>query len=117
MRKAILMLPLVLAIASPAKATGGMVCKTAGADPISVSVGYGHVPGSPLISTALVDDGEAVPVEQAQWWLDDREMRLLLISPQALREEVRIHVTRNGQTYDGSIWRNGLQRWVRCREG
>ena len=116
MRKAILLLPLMLAFAAPAKATGGLVCKTAGSDPITVSVGFGHVPGSPLIAATLVDNGRSVPVQQAQWWLDDREMRLLLISPQAQREEVRIRATRNGDTYDGSIWRNGLQRWVRCRE-
>ena len=117
MRKALLLLPLMLAFAAPAKATGGLVCKTAGSNPIEVSLGFGHVPGSPLIATHLVDKGKVVPVEEAQWWLDDREMRVLLISPKAHREEVRIHATRNGHTYDGSIWRNGLQRWVRCREG
>ena len=117
MRKAFLLLPLILAFAAPAKATGGLVCKTAGSDPIEVMVGFGHVPGSRLIATQLVDNGRTVPVEEAQWWLDNNEMRVLLISPQALREEVRIHATRNGDTYDGSIWRNGLQRWVRCREG
>ena len=117
MRKAFLLLPLMLAFAVPAKATGGLVCKTAGADPISVSLGFGHVPGSPLISARLVDNGQAVPVEQAQWWLDEHEMRLILIGPEALREEVRIRAERNGDTYDGSIWRNGVHRWVRCREG
>lgn len=101
----------------PAHATGGLVCATAGARPIEVSVGFGHVPGSPLISTRLLDKGRNVPVTAAQWWLDDKEVRLLLINSDAMRRELLLRATRNGHTYDGSLWRGGVQRWVRCREG
>jgi hypothetical protein len=83
---------------------------------IEVAVGFGHVPGSPLIATRLVDNGRKVPVEKAQWWLDNREMRLLLIAPGAQRQEVLVRVRRNGLVYDGSLWRGGQRRWVRCRE-
>lgn len=107
---------LVFAVATPAHASGGLTCRTAGAAPVEVSLGFGHVAGSPLIARRLLDRGRAVPVEDAQWWLDDRELRLLLISPDAQREEAKIIAVRNGRTYDGSLWRNGARRWVRCRE-
>ena len=117
MKKAFFALPLLVAIAAPAQATGGFVCRTAGERPVEVSVGFGHVPGSPLIATRLLDGGRDVPVSQAQWWLDDSELRLLLVGPDAGRQEVMVKARRNGHTYDGSLWRNGLQQWVRCREG
>lgn len=102
--------------AAPAYATGGFVCRTAGQQPVEVSVGFGHVPGSPLILTRLRDGGREVAAKQAQWWLDNGELRVLLISPNALREEVRVRARRNGHVYDGSLWRDGKRRWVRCRE-
>lgn len=102
--------------AAPAHATGGMVCRTAGARPVEVALGFGHVPGSPLIATRLTDNKRAVPVKSAQWWLDDKELRLVLISPDAMRQELVLITRRNGHVYDGSLWRGGLQRWVRCRE-
>jgi hypothetical protein len=110
-----LALPLVLA-ATPAQATGGFVCRTAGITPIEVSVGFGHVPGSPLILARLTDNRRQVPVQSAQWWLDNREMRLVLISPDAMRQELVLRARRNGHVYDGSVVRGGRSRWVRCRE-
>jgi hypothetical protein len=115
MKRLLFALLLVLP-ASPALATGGFVCRTAGSAPIELSVGFGHVPGSPLILTRLTDSGRQVPVQSAQWWLDNREMRLLLINPAAMREELVLRARRNGHAYDGSIVRNGRSRWVRCRE-
>jgi hypothetical protein len=118
MRKILPALPFALVtFASPAEATGGLVCRTAGAAPVEVSLGFGHVPGAPLIATRLADRGRQVPVSAPQWWLDQNEVRVILVSPQAQREEARIHARRNGHTYDGSLWRGGNQRWVRCREG
>lgn len=105
-----------IAFAAPAHATGGLVCKTAGAKPIEVSLGFGHVPGAPLIATRLRDNGRTVPVSAAQWWLDDMEVRLLLIGPNAIKQELLLRAKRNVHTYDGSLWRNGQRRWVRCRE-
>ena len=115
MRKLLFALPLAL-IAVPAKATGGLVCRTAGAQPLIVSLGFGHVPGSPLIATRLTENRRQVPVQSAQWWLDNREMRLVLIDPGATREELTLRTRRNGQVYDGTVVRRGASRWVRCRE-
>ena len=117
MKKLLLCALPALAVATPAHATGGFVCRTAGSAPVEVSVGFGHVPGSPLIARRLTDRGRQVAVQDAQWWLDNRELRLLLISPDGMREEVRVRATRNGHFYDGSLWRGGKRRWVRCREG
>ena len=118
MKKALLLAPLaVLLFPAAAQATGGLVCRTAGAAPIEVSVGFGHVPGSPLIATRLVDNGRQVPVTAPQWWLDRTEVRLLLASPHALRQELLLRARRNGHVFDGSVWRGGKRRWVRCREG
>lgn len=116
MKSAILCVALVAGLTAPAQATGGLVCRTAGPRPIEVSVGFGHVPGSPLILTRLIDDGRQVPIRQAQWWLDNSEVRLLLIAPDAHREELTLRATRNGHVYDGSIWRGAKRRWVRCRD-
>jgi len=116
MNKILLGLGLVVLAAAPAGATGGLLCRTGGARPIEVSVGFGHVPGSPLILTRLIDNGSRVPVQSAQWWLDNREMRLVLISPVAMREELVLRARRNGYVYDGSVVRGGRRRWVRCRE-
>ena len=115
MKRWLLALLLVLT-ASPAHATGGYVCRTAGARPLTVAVGFGHVPGAPLILTRLTDAGRPVPVQSAQWWLDERELRLVLIDPGALREELTMKARRNGHVYDGSVVRQGNRRWVRCRE-
>ena len=106
----------MLAAATPAHATGGLICRTAGARPVEVSLGFGHVPGSPLIATRLRDGGRTVPVTAAQWWLDNREVRVLLVAPQATKQELLLRAKRNGYVYDGSLWRSGQRRWVRCRE-
>ena len=109
----------LLGVSAPVQATGGFVCRTAGANPILVSVGFGHVPGAPLLqdSTRLVENGRNVPVSAPQWWLDDSELRLLLADPNAMRRELILKAKRNGPVYDGSLWRHGRKRWVRCREG
>jgi hypothetical protein len=103
--------------ATPLEATGGLVCRTAGARPVEVSVGFGHVPGSPLILARLIDAGRNVPVSSAQWWLEQSEVRLLLVAPNAHRQELLLRARRNGHFYDGTVWRNGKRRWIRCREG
>ncbi len=107
---------MALGFAAPAHATGGLVCRTAGANPIEVAIGFGHSPGAPLILTRLVDNGRTVPVSSPQWWLDNDEVRLLLTDPASLGRELVLRARRNSHVYDGSIWRRGKQRWVRCRD-
>ena len=105
-----------LTFAAPAQATGGLVCRTAGAKPIEVNVGFGHVPGAPLILTRLLDSGRNIPVTAAQWWLDDKEVRVIFVSPDVHRQELLLRAKRSGHVYDGSLWRGDKRRWVRCRE-
>lgn len=116
MNKMLLFLPLLLAAAAPAQATGGFTCRTAGPRPIEVSLGFGHTPGASLFLTRLTDNGRSVAVSAPQWWLDNSELRLLLTDPNAMRRELILKAKRNGYHYDGSIWRGGKRRWVRCRE-
>ncbi|MFL6751673.1 MAG: hypothetical protein ACJ8D5_03240 [Sphingomicrobium sp.] len=118
MRKVLVFAAAALA-ASPAYATGGLVCRTAGPRPVEISVGFGHVAGAPLIATGtrLRDNGRNIPVSAPQWWLDNSELRLLLTDPSAMRRELVLKAQRNGLVYDGNIWRSGQRRWVRCREG
>ena len=119
MNKLLLTATLIALGASPAIATGGFVCRTAGARPIQVSVGFGHVVGAPLLRdvTRLTDNGRNVPVTAPQWWFDGTELRLLLADPAGMRREAIVKARRNGHVYDGNIWRGGKRHWIRCREG
>lgn len=119
MKKAGCAIALMLLTASPANATGGFVCRTAGALPIKVSMGFGHVAGAPLLqdATRLNEGGRSIPVSAPQWWFDGREIRLLLTDRAGMRREAIVKAERKGLAYDGSLWRNGRRHWVRCREG
>ena len=117
MKKSLLFLPVLIAAATPAHATGGMVCKTAGRRPVEVSMVIGHTIGSPLVSARMTEGGRSSDVRAAQWWLDASELRLLLVDPQATRPELTLKAKKNGRFYDGMLVRFGRSRWVRCREG
>jgi hypothetical protein len=117
MNKWLLALPLLAAAATPAHATGGLVCRTAGGDPIQLSLVIGHTAVASVVSARLSDNGRDVPVIVAQSWLDPSEFRLDLTDRNAMRHELRLRTKLNGATYDGSLWRHGKRRWVRCREG
>jgi hypothetical protein len=112
-------LPLtLLTFSAPAHATGGLVCKTAGPQPIEVALGFGRVPSAPLFLARLLDNGREIPVNAPQWWMRSSELRLALTSEDALREELVLTAQWNDESrsYDGSLWRAGRKRWVRCRE-
>ena len=115
MKKLLLLLPL-LALAVPANATGGLVCRTAGARPIEVAMVISHTAVSSVVSARLADNGREVPVALAQSWLEPNEVRLDLTDKNAARHELRLRAKKNGRSYDGSVWRLGQRRWVRCRE-
>lgn len=116
MKRFLLALAIALVGPTPAHATGGLVCRTAGSRSVEVSLGFGHVPGSPLILARLLDNGRQVPVKSAQWWLDNDEVRVVLVDPGAVREHLVMRARRNGSVYDGSLWRDGRRHWVRCRD-
>jgi hypothetical protein len=116
--KTLTLLPLAgILAATPAYATGGLVCRTAGARLIEVAMVISHTVIPSVVSARLTDNGRQVPVSVAQSWLDRNEVRLDLTDRNALRHELRLTARLNGRVYDGSIWRSGQRRWVRCREG
>jgi len=117
MNKLLIALPLALAIATPARATGGLVCRTAGARPVEAWLVISHTAVPSVVSARLADRGRDVPVKVAQSWLEQNEIRIDLTNGNATRHELRLRAKLNGSTYDGSLWRNGVRRWVRCREG
>jgi hypothetical protein len=116
MNKAILIWALG-AIATPAYATGGLVCRTAGANPTVLALVISHTAVSSVVSARLTDNRREVPVALAQSWLDPNEVRVDLTDKNAMRHELRLRASKNGLFYDGSLWRGGQRRWVRCREG
>ena len=115
--KSLPLIPLVLfAFPNPAFATGGLLCRTAGPRPVEVAMVISHTAVSSIVSARLTDNGRAVPVSLAQSWLDSNELRLDLTDRNAMRHELRLRAKKNGATFDGSLWRSGKRRWVRCRE-
>jgi hypothetical protein len=107
----------VVGIAAPAHATGGLVCRTAGPNPIEAWLVISHTVVPSVVSARLSDRGREVPVKLAQSWLEPNEIRIDLTDRNAMRHELRIRAKLKGSAYDGSLWRNGVRRWVRCREG
>ena len=106
-----------LVVSAPAHATGGLVCRTAGARPLEVALVISHTAVSSVISARLIDNRREIPVSIAQSWLEPNEVRVDLTDRNAKRHELRLRARRNGSVYDGSVWRAGQRRWIRCREG
>lgn len=117
MKKIIIGCFAAVALAAPAQASGGLICRTAGPRPIELALVVSHTVIPAVVSARLTDDGRVVPVATAQSWLDRSEVRIDLTDPNAARHELRLRATNKGDRFDGSLWRNGQRRWVRCREG
>jgi hypothetical protein len=107
---------LCMLIAAPAHATGGLTCRTAGARPIEVVLVISHTVIPSVVSARLRDGRSNVTVRVAQSWLDSNGLRLDLVDSNAIRHELRLRANRDGQAFDGTLWRGGKHRWVRCRE-
>lgn len=116
MNKHLLAIPLAFLATAPAYATGVMFCTTGGAKSVDLSLVISHVVAGPLVSATLTDNGAEVPTEKAQWWLDEKEMRLILIDPNAEREELVLIAKRRGDDYVGTVKRAGRSRPVHCEE-
>ena len=116
MRYLILATAAAILASAPAHATGGVSCKTASDPQIAIDVGFGHTAGAALFSRRLHVGDEEIAVDAPQWWLDDTELRLVLVDNQAMERLAVVHATRNGATYDGSVRYNGQQHWIRCYE-
>jgi len=106
-----------VALASPAQATGSLLCETTGPRPISVSLVIGLTAVSHAVQARLSVNGVDVPVTIAQSWLDSNEIRVDLTDPNAERHELRLRVRAKGDGYEGSLWRHGERRPIVCAEG
>lgn len=107
----------ILLAAGPANATTGLVCSTAGDRPIHIALVISHTAVPAVVSARLTDNRRQVPVVTAQSWFDSGEVRIDLVDRNATRHEARLRAVARGKSYDGTLWRNGQRRWVRCREG
>ncbi len=117
MKRSMFLAATALLLPAPAFATTGLVCSTAGSRPIRLALVIGHTAVPAIVSVRLTDNRREVTVVTAQSWFDDKEVRVDLVDRNALRHEARLRAVKQGNAYDGSIWRNGTRRWVRCREG
>lgn len=110
--------PLLL-LATPAWATGGLICSTAGSRPVTLALVISHTAVPAVVSARLDENGRDVPVMTAQSWLDPSEVRIDLTDRNAMRHEARVRATwrAKSRSYDGTLWRGGKRRWVRCQEG
>jgi hypothetical protein len=116
MKKLLIPAATLLSVAAPAHATGGLVCRTAGARPIEAWFVVSHTVVPTIVSARLSDGGRDIPVKVAQSWLEPDEVRIDLTDSNAMRHELRLRAKLKASAYDGSLWRNGVRRWVRCRE-
>lgn len=116
MKRAILFLAVAFAAAAPAQAAGGLVCRTAGARPLESWLVVSHTAVPTVVSARLRDNGRDIPVTLAQAWIEPNELRVDLVNRNATRHELRLRAKRNRGAYDGTLWRGGQRRWVRCRE-
>jgi hypothetical protein len=110
---------IVLLATSPAEATGGLICGTAGDRPVQLFLVISHTAVPAVVSARLTDNRRDVPVVTAQSWFDAQEVRIDLVDRNATVHEARLRASWRASTrsYDGSLWRNGKRRWARCREG
>lgn len=119
MKRFLLAAGLGLLATSPAQATGGLICGTAGERPVQLFLVISHTAVPAVVSARLTDNRRVVSVATAQSWFDAQEVRLDLVDRNATVHEARLRATWRSSTrsYDGSLWRNGKRHWVRCREG
>ena len=105
-----------LLLPAPAFATTGLICTTAGSAPVHLALAISHTAVPAVASARLTDNRREVPVVTAQSWFDAKEIRVDLVDRNAMRHEARLRAVKRGQAYDGTLWRGGKRRWVRCRE-
>ena len=109
----------MLLAATPASATTGLVCSTSASRPQHLALVIGHTAVPAVVSARLTDNRREVSVVVAQSWFDSSEVRVDLVDRNAMRHEARLRATWRtaSRSYDGTLWREGRRRWIRCREG
>lgn len=115
----LLAVPALFFAPSPVLATAGLICSTAGPPPIHLALAISHTAVPSVVSARLTDNRREVAVATAQSWFDRSEIRVDLVDRNAIRHEARLRATwrESSRSYDGTLWRNGQRRWIRCREG
>lgn len=114
--------------ATPAFATGGMLCRPVSGEGPALSLVIGHgVPGA-IVGASLIEPGatrstmgENAPLLLAQAWMDDELLLVDLADPQALcriaRLRARFHTAGRGPvTATGTLAVAGRAIRVRCVE-
>ena len=110
---------LAMLAAAPAQATTGLLCNTAGSPAVHLALAISHTAVPSVVSVRLTDSRREIPVTVAQSWFDRSEVRVDLVDRNATRHEARVRAAWRAasRSYDGTLWRNGKARWIRCREG
>jgi hypothetical protein len=118
--KRILLLASILSTASPALATGGFDCRSADGG-IALAGTVGHTIVSPLVGARLTVGertlstiGDPAPLAIGRSWIDEDEIRVDLVDPQAMRVEAALRVVRAGRSWTGTLIRDGTAYPVRC---
>ena len=65
MTKFAIAVPLLAFAATPAEATGGLICRTSGQRPLEIALVVGHTAVSAIVSARLSDNGRNVPASLA----------------------------------------------------
>ena len=127
MRASIAIAALTLAIASPALATGGLLCKpVSGAEPwLSLTIGHGYAGG---IACANLKEGgrwqsACQPTDRlaiARSWIDRQRVWLDIVDRKEGRDEAKLRALvqpkQRIHTAIGSLTRRGRTYKVRCIE-
>jgi len=116
MNKLLLCPLLAVVAATPAHATSGLTCTSAGPNPIEVGLVIGNNAVPAVGQARLYENGRDIPVSLAQSWIEGGTIRVDLTDPNVERHELRLSVTSKGDVYEGSLWRGGKRHWVRCEE-
>lgn len=118
---ALLGLPL-LAVATPALATGGFDCRTTDGSNIRLSGTIGHTIVSPMVGArlhlgdrVLSTTEEDAPIAVGRSWIDEHEIRVDLVDANAMRfeAELRARIGARGIA-SGTLERDGTSHPVRC---
>ena len=117
MKRFLLTAAVACLIATPAHATGEIICETASGPQTRISLGFGHNVVATGMWAHVEADGEWTKMEVAQSWMDGE--RLLVDLTNAAHDSLlaRIDASWNDATnsFDGTLTQGDTKRWVRCR--
>ena len=114
---------ILLALATPAGATGGFLCTAVGQEEPALSLVIGHgIPGG-VVAANLREGGRWLstyaPVDRIiidQWWIDRERTWVDLVDRETGEPAAQLRVTNHRFGGSGTLARNGRTFAVRCRE-